>query len=146
MDAVMDKRIPVFTDAADPTAPPDNIFNGSLATTNYAGNWKVFRDGGTRLPNIADGTSNTLMLATRYQVCGGDPSAWAYNRLHYWAPMFAFYSHARFQIVPAKDNCDSSLPQALGKGIAVGMCDGSARLAPTLQPAHGLSPPIRTTA
>ncbi|MFO0968406.1 MAG: DUF1559 domain-containing protein [Gemmataceae bacterium] len=126
---VMDRPIAVYTDSADPTAPPGHVFDNKLATTNYAGNWKVFRDGGTSLVRIADGTSNTLMYATRYQVCNDDPSAWAYNRLHYWAPMFGFYSHARFQIAPGQGDCDSSLPQSLGKeGIAVGMCDGSARL------------------
>ncbi|MFO0968405.1 MAG: DUF1559 domain-containing protein [Gemmataceae bacterium] len=125
---VMHRPVPLFTDDADPTAPPGHVFNDSLATTNYAGNWKFFRDGGMTFANIPDGLSNTLMFTTRYQTCKGDPTAWAYNRLYYWAPMYAFYSHARFQLAPDKDACDSSLPQALSAdGILAGLGDGSVR-------------------
>lgn len=130
---IADVRIATFLDPDDKRAPEGNIHQGWLATTNYVGNWLVFRDGGTQLAAIPDGTSNTIMFTTRYQLCDGEPTAWAYNRLHYKAPMFGFYSRARFQLMPGAAECDPSLPQSLtGHGILVGMADGSVRVVSAL--------------
>lgn len=125
---VLSQSLPLLLEPEDPTAPPGNLFKDWLATTNYAGNWMIFRDGTMRMTNITDGTSNTLMATTRFQMCGGQPTAWAFNRLHYWAPMYNFYSQARFQIDPDPADCDPALAQALNSaGIHVLFCDGSAR-------------------
>lgn len=129
MARVRDTVVPIFVDHLDSSVPPRFVYKDWLATTNYPGNWMIFGDGSLTLANIPDGTSNTVMLSQRYQLCGGQPTAWAYDRLHYWAPMYAFYSRARFQVMPAADQCDPALPQSLApEGILIGMGDGSVRL------------------
>jgi hypothetical protein len=96
----------------------------------------VFKTGGAQLQNIADGTSNTLMFATRRQMCNGQPTAWGYPTLYYWAPQFAYYSQAKFQVAPADSDCDPALAQTITKqGMLIAMCDGSARLVdPSVSP------------
>ena len=122
------KVIYVYFDQADTTAPPGHLFQGWLATTNYAANWMVFRTGDQRLTNIVDGTSNTLMFATRYQMCNGHPTGWGYPSQYYWAPMFAYYTTAKFQVSPRLEVCDPMLPQTVGgPQMTVGFCDGSVR-------------------
>src|SRR5262249_34143279 len=81
----------------DKYAPLGNLYKGWLATTNYPINWLVSKDGTVKLADITDGTSNTLLFAQRYQTCRRDPCGWAYAELYYWAPIFAYYSQARFQ-------------------------------------------------
>jgi hypothetical protein len=128
--------IPTYLDPSDPTAPPGNLYKGWLATTNYAANYMVLKNGGVTLGNIADGTSNTLLFTTRYQMCNGMPNAWGYPTLYYWSPQFAYYSQARFQMMPAAGDCDPTLAQALAReGILTALCDGSARvLSPSVSP------------
>ncbi len=121
-------RVPVYVDARDPSAPADNKFDNWLATSNYAGSWLVFKNGDRRIANITDGTSNTLMFAERYQVCNGTPCGWGYDGLYYWAPVFGYYSAAKFQTAPKASECNPALAQALQPGgINVAMCDGSVR-------------------
>lgn len=121
-------KVPFFTDPRDPSAPSEGLYQGWLATTNYPGNWMVFRDTGASLAQIPDGTSNTLMFAQRYQMCNGQPAGWNYARLYHWAPMVAYYSKARFQANPKQEDCDPTLPQSMSpQGILVTMCDGSSR-------------------
>lgn len=125
---ISNRVIPILVEPEDPTAPPGNLYQNWLATTNYAGNWMMFRDGGMNFGNVTDGLSNTSMFTQRYQMCNGQPTGWAYPRLHYWAPMFGFYSSARFQTAPRAEECDPGLPQALSRsGIAVLMGDASVR-------------------
>jgi hypothetical protein len=126
---VMDQPVSLFVDPADPRGPGVGLVKG-FALTNYPANWKVLLDGGVNLGGLADGTSNTILFAQRYQVCNGAPTAWAYNRLHYWAPLYGFYSSARFQVMPSDDRCDPALPQALsGTGLVTCFADGSVRVA-----------------
>jgi type II secretory pathway pseudopilin PulG len=121
--------IAAFLTPDDKSAPAGNLYKGWLATSNYAGNWMVFRDGGKRLTNILDGTANTIMLAERYQMCQGHPCAWGYSSLYYWAPMFAYYSKGKFQATPTPEECDAALAQSLdAAGIQVSMCDASVRV------------------
>jgi type II secretory pathway pseudopilin PulG len=120
------KVVYVYVDPADKSAP-NNMHQGWLATTNYAANWMVFRNGDQSLL-VPDGTSNTLMFATRYQMCNGHPTGWGYPTQYYWAPTFAYYTTAKFQISPKQEECDPTLPQTVGSPqIQVGFCDGSVR-------------------
>ncbi len=122
-------RIDVFIDRRDPAPPPGGRFEDWLATTNYAANWMVFRDGpgGLMITQITDGTSNTIMFAQRYQVCGGVPTAWGYPSLYTWAPMVGYYDDAPFQQSPRPDECDPMRPQAIGGTMLIALCDGSGR-------------------
>lgn len=129
--------VPVFLAVEDKSAPPGNQYKGWLATTNFPANYQVFTLRGTSIPQgFPDGTSNTIVFAQRYQMCNGHPTAWGYTNLYYWAPMFAYYSKARFQQTPVQEECDPALAQSLEPaGIQVGMGDGSSRLI-----SHAISP------
>src|SRR5207244_12069058 len=82
-------RIPVYLCPADASAPAENRFKSWLATSNYAANFLVFKNGGTRFPaSFTDGLSNTIMFSERYQMCHGHPNAWGYYGYYYWTPMF----------------------------------------------------------
>ena len=125
--------IPTFLNPMDKSAPPDNRYKGWLATTSYATNWMVFghTEGGTAaIPrSFPDGTSNTIVYVERYQMCNGNPCGWGYSTLYTWAPMYAFYSKAKFQNAPTQEQCDPTLPQSTDSaGIQVAMGDGSVRL------------------
>ena len=125
--------IPTFLNPKDSSAPPGSRYKGWLATTSYAANWMVFghTDGGTAsIPRtFLDGTSNTLVFAERYQMCNGNPCAWGYSGLYYWAPMFAFYNKGKFQNMPKQNECNPALPQSTDSaGIQVALGDGSVRL------------------
>jgi hypothetical protein len=126
---VWSKRIDLFVDPRDKSAPPGNVYQEWLATTSYAANWMVFRDGnaGLRLAQITDGTSNTMMFATRYQMCGDTPNAWGYPSLYTWAPLTAHYNQALFQVSPRPEDCDPTRAQAIGGTMLIGLCDGSVR-------------------
>jgi prepilin-type N-terminal cleavage/methylation domain-containing protein len=64
----------------DPSMPSSGRTWGNRPATSYAANWHVFRGGWdedwqvggvSRIPaSIPDGTSNTIMFAERYAVCG----------------------------------------------------------------------------
>jgi type II secretory pathway pseudopilin PulG len=127
--------IPLFSDPQD-LSVAESKFEKHVATTNYAGNWLAFKDGNNVIPNsFPDGTSNTLVFTTRYQICNGTPTAWAYPSISPSAPMFAYYSYAKFQISPKQNECDPHVPQTIGPTMAVGMCDGSVRVvAETISP------------
>lgn len=124
------KLVPVFINPRDRSAPSGNLYDGWLATTSYAANWLVFKQEPRRLTaDITDGTSNTIALTERYQVCNGQPCAWGYANLYYWAPMFAYYSKAKFQLMPDTEQCQPGLPQATDRaGIQAALVDGSVRL------------------
>ncbi len=106
----------LFVDGQDASAPPDNKFKDWLATTNYAANWLVFKQGENSFAQITDGTSNTLMFTQRYQICDGTPSAWGYPGLYTWTPMFGYYSQAKFQSVPTQKDCDPTRPAVADGG------------------------------
>lgn len=125
---VADALIPVFLDPADTSAPRDYRHDGWLAATNYAGNWLVLKDGNRRFADVTDGTSNTLLFATRYRKCGEAPCAWGYYGRHTWAPMIGFFSQARFQIAPHQATCAPALAQTLDRdAMLIGLLDGSTR-------------------
>jgi hypothetical protein len=129
------KVLNLFLDPRDQTAP-DHMYKNWLATTNYPVNWMVTKEGKVSLVQIADGTSNTLMFAQRYQMCNGEPTAWGYPAIHTWAPLFAYYSEGKFQSAPVQNSCDPRLAQSLGRDMMCALCDGSVRM---------VSPDIRPT-
>lgn len=124
------QRMNIMIDPRDSSGPPGNVFEGWLATTNYPANWMVFGDGKATasIPNsIPDGTSNTLMFGTRYQMCNGAPTAWGYPGMYLWAPQLAYYSVAVPQHVPSQSDCDPERPQAISNVTIIAMFDGSVR-------------------
>jgi hypothetical protein len=129
------KFIPTYVCNVDGSAP-NHLYDGWLATTSYAANFQVFGNrldhtmqGEPRIPaTFQDGTSNTILFAERYQVCGGTPNAWAYDGQSAWTPAFTYASHGKFQTVPAEQQCDPDLAQSPhAGGINVGMADVSSR-------------------
>jgi prepilin-type N-terminal cleavage/methylation domain-containing protein len=106
------------------------VYQGWLATTNYAANFMVFGLGGASIPaSFPDGTSNTIVFAERYQLCNQTPMGWAYSGEAEWAPIYAYSSNARFQVQPAQENCNPALTQSIhNNGIQVALGDGSVRL------------------
>jgi prepilin-type processing-associated H-X9-DG protein len=131
------KEIKIYICPDDASRPENGLYKGWLATSSYAGNGLLFGDarsksmnGTSRFPaSIPDGTSNTIFFTERYQMCNGTPCAWGYAGEYYWAPVFAFYSEAKFQTKPSQAACDPALAQSLHRdGINVCMADGSARI------------------
>jgi len=119
----------IFLDPRDKSAPPGNRYKGWLATSNYAANWLIFKETGASIAQIVDGTSNTIGLTERYQMCHGQPCAWGYSSIYTWTPMFAYYNQGKFQMAPTQEECNPALPQAIDKsGIQVALMDGSSRL------------------
>jgi type II secretory pathway pseudopilin PulG len=127
---------------ADRTGAADNRYEGWLATSSYAANFLLFGDPtsysmqGPRfnIGNIPDGTSNTFAFGERYQMCHGEPNAWAYDGVSAWTPAFAFTSTGKPQVRPEQKQCDPSLPQTPhAAGIQMALADGSVRtVAPSI--------------
>jgi prepilin-type processing-associated H-X9-DG protein len=126
------KVIKGFLCPADAGAPEKHLYRDYLATSNYAANWLVFGKDGAKIPgSFPDGLSNTIVFGERFQMCNGQPNAWAYTGYYYWAPMFMYYSHDLFQVAPdAKSKeCDvrrTQTPHA--GGMPVALADGSVRV------------------
>jgi type II secretory pathway pseudopilin PulG len=141
-DAVWDNEvwsvaIPLYLDPRDGSGPPNSVYQGWLATTNYVANAMVFQEDQARykIGDIPDGTSNTLACTTRNQMCSGAPTAWGYPSMYTWAPLTAYYNQSLPQFSLQNEECDPTRPQALGFLLA-GICDGSVR---------GFSPRISAT-
>jgi type II secretory pathway pseudopilin PulG len=121
---VFGRPLAIFSCPTDTSAEMDQLFQGWLATSNYAANYLVFGTSGIRIDDIKDGTSNTMILTERYQMCNGTPCAWAYSEATEWAPVFAYSSYEKFQLNPRQ--CNPALAQSSHEGIInVGMADGS---------------------
>jgi prepilin-type N-terminal cleavage/methylation domain-containing protein len=82
--------IPTYISPADSTAsngtvqsravPATPAFTGNFATTSYAANGAVFQSNSAGLPRtFVDGTSNTILVAERYQVCTTGANVTTYN-------------------------------------------------------------------
>jgi hypothetical protein len=134
----------VFLCPSDRSMPEGGVYKNWLATSNYAANYLLFGnpakqtlDGKTRIANVTDGLSNTIMYAERYKMCNEQPCAWGYAGAYYWTPMYGFYSKGKFQAAPKQADCDPALAQGLhaGGGIDVAMGDGSVHfIVPTVSP------------
>ena len=136
--------IKTYVCPTDTSVGADHRYEGWLATSNYAANYLLFGnpakqtlDGKTRIANVTDGLSNTIMYAERYKMCNEQPCAWGYAGAYYWTPMYGFYSKGKFQAAPKQADCDPALAQGLhaGGGIDVAMGDGSVHfIVPTVSP------------
>jgi type II secretory pathway pseudopilin PulG len=127
--------IKTYISPLDSSAKSPHVYDGWLATTSYAANFQAFGDpknntmqGKIRITDFTDGTSNTIITATRYQVCNNQPTGWGYAAEDTRAPVFAYLSTEKFQLAPAPGDCDPELAQApVRAGLNVGMADGSVR-------------------
>jgi hypothetical protein len=128
--------IKTFLCPADGSGPANGQYDDWLALCNYAVNWQVFGKGGARFATITDGASQTIMITERYQVCKDAPCAWGYPGIGYWSPMFAYYSHGKFQAQPWPTKCNPALAQSVhAAGIPVCMGDASVRhVSPQISP------------
>lgn len=89
------------------------------------------------LTGIPDGTSNTLLTATRRAKCGDGGSVWGGTHLPGYCGtevVGGYFGHAfpeseAFQVTPSDAACDPNRPQAFtSAGLSVGMADGGVRL------------------
>lgn len=153
--------VKVFVSPADPTNPtgqvlitgsPTPINNGLWGTTSYAYNPLAFTTPAGGLGrSFPDGTSNTVLFAEKYQVCGSGPGtgsiqnywfgAYAGNSAAYlWAPVLAgtnltspsgSFAGADFlpaNLASAAADCNPAAPSGPHRGlILVCLADGSVR-------------------
>jgi prepilin-type N-terminal cleavage/methylation domain-containing protein len=151
--------IKVLVSPADPSSDVSQIFitgsptpinNGLWGLASYAYNPLVFRTVGTGLGNsFQDGTSNTLMVSEKYQVCGSGVNAienyWfgsfvGNSNAYYWAPVlagtdlvtatgqFAGGDFLASNLAVAPNSCNPSVPSGPHSGgILIGLADGSVR-------------------
>jgi prepilin-type N-terminal cleavage/methylation domain-containing protein len=155
-------KVPVYRSPSDPTPNDGLIANGDAAVGNVAGNVNVFghrtgtsfgrADNAARMPaSFPDGTSNTLLFATKMGECGSNGgSGWAYiiltgtnfsynnGPVPFPGPTYGAYFGQKlpdatfagptFQVLPRQADCDPELAQGLSTGlIVVGLADGSGR-------------------
>jgi type II secretory pathway pseudopilin PulG len=163
-NGVYARGVPVYVCPADPSVRADGtvLDLGGLTwgAGCYAGNAQVFdkvdrdgrllgSDGRTRLADITDGTSSTILYAEKYARCTGPVwpeggSLWAYAETLRPQPLHAGFAlswtlysigpDSRFQHQPLPDNCDPTLTATAHRGgMPVCMADGSVHvLAPTI--------------
>jgi prepilin-type N-terminal cleavage/methylation domain-containing protein len=90
--------------------------------------------------SYADGTSNTIMLGTKYPVCANRESAWAFvlNTWPPWGPYFGFTLPntagvgVTFQAQPPLSACDPRFGQSFyPSGMTIALGDGSVRMVPS---------------
>jgi type II secretory pathway pseudopilin PulG len=170
--------IPIYNTPADPTGQGGVGIGGVLGASNYAANWQVFGAGlnvplpyyydttvsGPPFPvtlyrndravsprGFPDGTSETIMFATRYTLCGASGGClWAPVNINpvypppnpiTYGPFFAFFTYndggfipdatgagTTFQVAPLVSDCVPDYAQSFtGAGLQVAMADGSGR-------------------
>jgi hypothetical protein len=125
--------VPPYLSSSDTT----QINNGGGAQ-NFAVNLQLYTvDPYPNLQSsIPDGTSNTLLLATRYMVCGTVSNNVQGGSLWYYQPgtqQGAFFglTPVLFQVAPMQQNCipGASYAQSFyAAGIQVALCDASVRI------------------
>jgi prepilin-type N-terminal cleavage/methylation domain-containing protein len=111
--------------------------NNGAGAQNFAVNLQLFlKEPYPRLSsNFPDGTSNTIMLATRYMVCGTVSNNVQGGSLWYYQPgttQGAFFGATlvMFQIAPEEKDCKPGASYAQSfttAGIQVALCDGTVR-------------------
>jgi prepilin-type N-terminal cleavage/methylation domain-containing protein len=74
-----------------PPPPFQAAFVGRYGCTSYAANGLVFRSNSAAFPaTFQDGTSNTILIGEKYQVCGETCNLWGYGGNGAGNPSFAF--------------------------------------------------------
>jgi len=146
--------VPTYLASGDPTST-DGLGSNGFGAGNIAANFQVIGNPSAtpawpnamypvhpRLPaSIPDGTSSTILFATKYAQCGQGGSEWAVLViLPYYPPLLpatdaAYFGHllpdaagvgTTFQVQPTSTACNSDYAQGFsGNGILVGMADGS---------------------
>jgi type II secretory pathway pseudopilin PulG len=126
--------IKTYVCPSDPSGR-EPLYEGWLATSNYAASFEVFGDENAenrlgaihKFPAfITDGTSNTIIFTERYQMCNGEPTAWGYAADSDRAPGFNMRGPTDFQVTPTPKECETGNPQSPHPGgINVGMGDSS---------------------
>jgi len=87
-------------------------------------------NGQTKIQNIQDGTSNTILHTEKMQQCGSGGTPWGVGP---WAGGWQAWiagntTPDRFQVAPTQAACDFSRAQGFSAGgIIVGLADGSVR-------------------
>jgi prepilin-type N-terminal cleavage/methylation domain-containing protein len=143
--------IKVFRDPLDfSTAAPTVTDSGGnvWGIGNYATNHAVFGtpninwDAERRMTGIGDGTSNTVLWAEKYSICGSGGSLWAYRpsdpqgwpTMAFFAPNWTSQNWganppaAPPQDKPTVPNCNPFNVQSMSSGgCLAGLCDGSVR-------------------
>jgi prepilin-type processing-associated H-X9-DG protein len=129
---VFDTPLKVYSCPVDASGGTNQLYRGWLATGSYAANFMAFGTGGVKITDFTDGTSNTLIITERYQICDETPCAWAYTGATDWAPIFAYSSFEKFQLNPPQSQCNPALAQsAHSSTINLGFADGSVRTGTT---------------
>jgi hypothetical protein len=134
--------IPPYISTMDPS-----LHSGGAGACNFPVNLRLyytFGGNGTlsppnnplypKMPNsFPDGTSNTLLLATKYMVCGTGGSLWADPQVNTpTSPTAASFgaSMAKWQAAPTQAQCNPLQGTAVSFGpqnIQVALCDASVR-------------------
>lgn len=154
-DKAYNLAIQVYLSPNDPSKPAN-----PTGFQNYAANLRVFakkgldtkwdetmaalaekESGATKIAHITDGTSNTIMYATKYAVCGEGGSRYASAPNSKTAAFFGqnpakLKAHpsnttATFQLAPLPQNCAVSplMAQSFYRtGLIACLCDGSVRM------------------
>jgi len=154
---VRNVSVKVYGCPSDATAPGNGVtaypplqysqYQG-FATTSYAVNFLVLRLGGlTLITGMPDGTSNTVLLAERYQVC--DFNSKANETIGAWASYWQNYSSQNhgtldFDWTGATFNNPTSAGTLNGKSYAVGNAGKPAATGSSYNPslAFQSAPPI----
>ncbi len=113
------KGVKTYICPSDPSIPGSGIMSNGWAGTSYAGNYQVFgsTDAATgnwtdwissnRIPaSIQDGTTNTIMYAEKYGICGNGFTGWADWQGDFGEPYIGIYS--------SKTNVNNYPPQEIG--------------------------------
>jgi prepilin-type N-terminal cleavage/methylation domain-containing protein len=154
-DAWAQVIIGVYKSPADFTAGDTGVVVDGYGVGNYAANFQIFGsptanpngsvDGKANLAaSIPDGTSNTIMMATKAGLCSEGASIWAAIDLNgylgFTVTQGAFFGQVipnaggvgpTFQTLPLPGStpCNPDLAQSFyPTGIPIGMADGSARM------------------